>query len=207
MAIEKLLDLRKELKKKKPTFVVKESKFSARVKSRWRFPRGKHSKVRQMHCGRPALPSTGYGSPKEVKGLHSSGLEPVIVHNTDDLNVLDTKKQGAVIAKNVGARKRIEILELAKNKKITIINSKDIDESLKSIKEKFEERKNLKKEKLAQSSKKEEEKKKKAEERKKEEEAKKAKEAEDKKEETLVDNKDEKEEQKEIIEKTITKRQ
>ena len=35
--------------KKRMNFVVKESNFSARVKSRWRFPRGKHSKVRQMH--------------------------------------------------------------------------------------------------------------------------------------------------------------
>ena len=60
-------------------FVEKESNFSARVKSRWRLPRGKHSKVRQMHKGRPALPGPGYGSQESKKGLHPSGLKIVAV--------------------------------------------------------------------------------------------------------------------------------
>jgi len=158
------LKVRNERNKTKPGFVVKESKFSSGVKSRWRFPRGKHSKVRQMHKGRPALPSVGYGSPKEVKGLHKSGLEMVVVKNKDEMEKINTEKQGVIIASTVGNKKRTELLKLAKEKSITILNVKDIDSSLESISKEFEERKKVKKEKLVQMSKKEEEKIKKAEE-------------------------------------------
>lgn len=171
---KKLLELRNKANKKKPGFVVKESNFSARVKSRWRFPRGKHSKVRQMHCGRPALPGTGYGSPKEVRGLHPSGLEMVVVNNGKELESLDAQKQGAVISSNVGMKKRMGLLALALEKKIMVLNVKDPAKEIEMIKNNFEGRKKLKKEKLSLASKKEEEKKKKAEERKVKEEKEKA---------------------------------
>jgi len=209
MTDKKLLELRNKAKKIKPNFVVKESNFSARVKSRWRFPRGKHSKVRQMHCGRPALPGTGYGSPKEVKGLHSSGLEMIVVRNKDELLSLDVQKQGAVISSTVGNKKKMELLTAASERKIMVLNVKDPVKEIELIKTSFEERKKLKRDKLSRASKKEEEKKKKAEEKKK-------KEAEEKQEKGKEEHKhdhdhehDETEEkkQKEMIEKTLTKRQ
>ena len=114
-------------KKKKPDFVVKESKFSARVKSRWRYPRGMHSKVRQRHKGRPALPSTGYGAARETRGKHESGLEIVMVHNAAGLDLLNKESQGALISGTVGNKKKLVLLQSAKDKGITIINVKNIE--------------------------------------------------------------------------------
>tara|TARA_Y100000310_G_scaffold339010_1_gene430319 strand:- start:765 stop:1355 length:591 start_codon:yes stop_codon:yes gene_type:complete len=188
--------------KKKPNFVVKESKFSARVKARWRYPRGMHSKVRQKHKGRPSLPSTGYGAPRETRGKHESGLEIVRVHNSEELSLLNKGNQGAIISGTVGKRKKLVLLQLAKEKGIQIFNVKDIDNQIKLINEGLAQRKKVKTEKLKEKDKKKEEKKKKAEEKKKKEEDEK------KKPEVTEDKVDEKQktEQKEI-EKTIIKRQ
>ena len=193
MTQELLLQKRAVAKKRKPTFVVKESKFSARVKSRWRFPRGKHSKVRQMHKGRPPLPGPGYGSPPSVRGLHSSGLEMVLVHNAAQVESLNPATQGAIVAAGVGNKKRLDLLTAAVHKKITILNIKDTAKYMEEIKKDFEQRKKARRDKSAAVSKKEEEKKKKAEEKKKKEESK--------------EKSSEEEKQKEMIEKTITKRQ
>ena len=78
---KRLLDLRKKAKRKKPVFIVRESKFGGRVQKRWRYPRGGHSAVRMEFKGRLPLVTIGYGSPRAVRGLHSSGLERVVVHN------------------------------------------------------------------------------------------------------------------------------
>ena len=201
MTKEQLLKLRKEMKK--PAFVVKESNFNAGVKVRWRFPRGRHSKVRQMHCGRPAMPNPGYGAPAAVRGLHASGLEMVVVHNAEELQSLDQKTQGAIIAASVGAKKRLSLLEIAQQKKVTLLNVKDASAAVKEIVSKFQERKETRKIKAVEATQKEEQKKKKAEEL-----AKKIKEEQKKivaKEETAEENTDKKEN--EMMEKTITKRQ
>jgi len=178
------LSLRQQMKKKKYTFVIKESKFFAGVKSKWKFPRGKHSKVRQMHRGRPALPNPGYGSPREVKGLHSSGLNYNVVSNLKDMEKLDNSKDGVVISANLGNKKRVELINKALENNFKIINLKDAQKTVKDIESKFEERKKLKKDNLSSKKKKSEEKKKKAEEKKKEE-------AEEKKSETKKETKQE----------------
>jgi large subunit ribosomal protein L32e len=199
--IKKALELRKKIKSKKPTFVVKESKFSARVKSRWRFPRGKHSKTRQMHRGRANLVSTGYGSPNLVKGLHSSGLEMVLIGNEKSLLLLNPKTQGAIISSTVSMKNKLKLLKSAEENKIEIVNVKDIKESIKVIEENFSARVKLKSERIKERTKKQEDKKKKAEEKKKKEEKKNT-------EAKSVDEiKEENDKQKEMAEKTITKKQ
>ncbi len=187
-----LLEQRKRTKRAKPTFVVKESKFSARVKKRWRFPRGKHSKVRQMHKGRPVLPSTGFGSPRAVRGLHASGLREVLVKNEAELLSLDASKDGAVISGRVGMKKKLALLKLAEEKKITILYA-DAAGLAKSLTARFDARKAAKKAKKAAKNKKEEQQKKVAEKKKAEA---KEKTAEEKK-----------KEEKKLAEKTITKKQ
>jgi large subunit ribosomal protein L32e len=202
-----LLELRKKIKKSKPTFVVKESKFSAKVKSRWRFPRGKHSATRQYHKGRPKLVHPGYGSPKAVKHLHHSGLKTVLVSNTKDLSNLDAENEGALIASTVSNRSKLVLLKLAKDKKITVFNYND--QSIEKIESEFAQRKKLKEEKLKDKGKKQEEKKKKAE-------IKKNKESEDdKKDSADVDAKiedvekaeKERQDQQKTVEKEIIKKQ
>jgi len=190
--------------RKKMSFVVKESNFSARVKSRWRFPRGKHSKVRQMHKGRPALPNPGYGAAVSVKGLHISGLKPIVVNNSNELLGLDVKTEGAIISGKIGNRKRLKLLNLASEKKITLLNVKDLANLTKKIQDYLTERKKVKQDKLKKKSDKEAEKRKKAEKKKeKEDKDKSAESVEDK----IQKSEEEKKEQKKLAEKTITKKQ
>lgn len=207
----RLLELRKKAKKTKPEFVEKESKHSARVHARWRYPKGRHSAVRQRHGGRPAMPNPGYSSPKAVKGLHSSGLEKVVVHNVTELLAINPKTQGAVFAGNLGTKKRLELLTIALEKKLKVLNFKDLLKLKEKIDTGFTLRKKAKQEKLGEKSKKQEEKKKKAEEKHKKDEEEKKKAEQQKEsgvEDTLKDTiKTAQEEQKEIVEKTITKRQ
>ena len=206
MANKELLSVRKEMRKTKPAFVVRESNFS-RIESRWRYPYGRHSKVRQMHCGRPAMPNPGYGAPEEVRGLHPTGLAMVVVHNLDELSEMDPETQGAIIAAGVGKKKKISLLEAAQKKDIAVLNVKDAAKAVESINKCFQERKELRKKKLAETGKKEEEKKKKAEERaKKEAENKKPKHDHSHNHDHAEEN-NEAEQQKKMAEKTITKRQ
>lgn len=157
MVDTKKLELRNQRKQKKYTFVVKESKFCAGVKRRWRFPRGKHSKVRQMHKGRPALPNPGYGSPKEVKGLLRNGLKPVVVSSVKELDSIDQKTEGAVLSRTLGKRRKAELLKLAQEKKITLVNVKDVSKSLDTINSMMSSRKKARTDRLLQKQKKEKE--------------------------------------------------
>ena len=196
--MNKLLEQRNRIKKKKPAFVVKDSQVTVRVKSRWRKPRGKQSPVRQQHKGRIRLVRPGYGSPKAVKHLHSTGLEKVLVQNKDGLKDIDIEKQGIVISSLVGNRKRIELIKAALDKKITILNFKDAEKHLTQLKEAFDTRKQSKKKKLTEKEKKDVEKKKKAEEKESKEE---------KKDESPEEDKDKKAVEKKEAEKAIIKKQ
>lgn len=209
--IKNLLEVRKKIKSVKPTFIVKEANFSARVKRRWRFPRGKHSSTRQYHKGRPKLVNQGYGSPKAVRFLPWSGKKAVRVSNVQELLSLDSREQSAVISK-VGRKKMLELLQLAKEKKIEVLNVKDIDKLMGEIKSKFAARKKLRDEKTKEKTKKQEEKKKKAEEKekkKKEEdkEERKEKKGEEPSRAKEDEQKEKQEEQKKVVEKTIIKKQ
>ncbi len=209
-----LLELRKKIKKAKPTFVVKESKFSAKVKSRWRYPRGKHSSTRQYHKGRPKMVNPGYGSPTAVKHLHSSGLKTVLVNNNADLSNLDIENEGAIISSKVSKKNKLVLLKFAKDKKITVLNY--TDKSIEKIESEFAQRKKIKAEKLKEKGKKQEEKKKKAEIKENKEDKEDSKE--DKKANKDSDNVDakienvekvekEREEQQKAVEKEIIKKQ
>lgn len=169
--MKRLLDARTKAKKVKPEFVVRESHFGGRVKRRWRYPRGRHSATRHMRRGRVALVRIGYGSPKEVRGLHSSGLEKVVISTMSQLLAVDPKKQGIVIDAAVGTKKKIMLLQLAQKKKINVLSVKgNVEQAITSLVAGYENRKKARKEKLHTKSSKEEEKKKKVEEKKRQEE-------------------------------------
>ena len=172
--IQKLLLERKRIKKSKPYFVVKANSFSDRVKARWRNPRGLHSPIRQKYRGKPLLVKVGYGSPSEVRGLHSSGLEPVIVHRVKDMLAVNPSFQGAVIGSGVGEKKRLMLFITAAEQKIRILNVRDGAKAAIQIKERFDSRVKARKERSFSKSKKEEEKKKVTEKKQKESEQKKA---------------------------------
>lgn len=119
---KRLFELWNEMKRKRPDFVRQESWRYVRVKENWRKPKGIDSKMRLQVKGWPPIVKVGYRSPKLVRGLHPSGKKEVIIHNVEELLSLNPEQEVARIAGGVGRRKRIEILEKAKQLGIRVVN-------------------------------------------------------------------------------------
>ncbi len=184
---------RNALKAKKPTFTRSDSHKKKRLGQAWRRPRGLQSKVRLEKKGYVRPVKIGWGSPSTVKGLLRDGTEAIIVENVSDLEKVKGEKQAAIIASGVGIRKKIEIIKIATEKKIKLLNIKDPEGFIKKVVDRQKE-KQQQKHKLA------EEKKKKAKE--KSEKAKK-KESEDK-DDTPLDDIDKKKAEKKELDKVLT---
>ncbi|MFP3871934.1 MAG: 50S ribosomal protein L32e [Candidatus Natronoplasma sp.] len=120
---KKMLKKREKIKSRRPDFSHQEWFRRSKIdKDTWRKPRGTHSKARQSLRYRPKNVKVGYRSPKEVRGLHPSGFEEVLVHNTEDLEDLDPDKQAVRIAHTVGMKKRIDIEEKAEEMDLRVLN-------------------------------------------------------------------------------------
>jgi len=119
---EKLLELRKKMKKKRPKFRRVESWRYKRVKDSWRKARGIDSKTRKKTKSGVKSPNVGYRTPKEIRGIHPSGYEEVRVITKKDLDGLDPKRHAIKISSRVGARKRIPLIDYARNKGFKILN-------------------------------------------------------------------------------------
>lgn len=134
MTLKQLLELRKDLKEKKPNFIRQDYQRRKRLgrKLKWRKPKGIHSKIRHHFKGRRKMPSPGFKSPKKTRGLHNSGLKIASVYNAEDVLRIKKEIEGIVIAKNVGKRKRLEILKKAKELNISVLNA-NLDEQIKKI--------------------------------------------------------------------------
>ncbi len=203
---EKLFVVRKNIKKKKPTFTRQDSHKKKRVGKKWRRPKGLQSKMRLGFKGYKKSIKIGYGSPRAVKGLESNGLRGVKVCSVLDMAALDPSKDGAIIASSVGIRKKVGILKEAKQKKIKIINIKDSEKFLKEVEELFKKKKEKKEEKVKEKKKKKEEKEKKAIEKGKEE-GKEEKKEEKETIESLAEKEDKKVEEKKELDKMLTKKE
>ncbi|MEM4239691.1 MAG: 50S ribosomal protein L32e [Candidatus Woesearchaeota archaeon] len=144
MTKEQMLKVRKQLKSKKPNFIREDYQKRACIPMPWRRPRGLHSKMRHRFAGHRALVDPGYGSPKEVYGLHPSGYEQIVIHTVEELSKLDPKSQGAILGSTLGMPKRIALLTKAKTMGIKVLNVKDIDGELKLIQDSIAARKEAK---------------------------------------------------------------
>ncbi len=131
---ETLLQIRKYMKSKKPVFIRQDNPKRPKLGDEWRKPKGIHSKIRHHFKGRRKMPSPGYKSPFEVRNLHTSGLAIVYIASVEDIAKINKEREGIVISKTVGARKRLEILRKAKEAKVKVLNL-NIDESIKKIEE------------------------------------------------------------------------
>ena len=120
---------RKRIKSQKPAFNRQESWRYKRVKQNWRKPDGVDSKMRKRIKGWPRSPNVGYRGPKEVRGLHPSGYEDILVQNADDVDRINPQTQAIRIGHTVGAKKRVEITSVAKERGIRILNPKEEKES------------------------------------------------------------------------------
>lgn len=116
------------LKRNKPKFQRQESWRYKRIEENWRKPRGLDSKMRKRIKGWPPSPNKGYRNRKEIRGIHPSGFQQVIVANINDLHKVNPEYEAVRIAHTVGARKRTEIVHKAKDMGIRILNPREMKE-------------------------------------------------------------------------------
>ena len=126
---EKQISKKGYTKHKKPKFRRQESWRYKRVTDRWRKPHGVDSKMRKKVKGWPVCPTTGYRSPKNTRGLHPSGFVETRVQTIADLGGIDPELQAIRIARTVGDRKRVEILAVAAERGIHVLNPRTVRES------------------------------------------------------------------------------
>jgi len=118
------LQVRKQIKKRTPTFLREEWFRYKRIPRNWRRPDGITSKMRINLNYRPSKVRVGFRGPKEVRGLHASGFEEVMIYNVADLEKINPDKQAARIGGTVGTKKRLEIAKKAEELEIRILNMK-----------------------------------------------------------------------------------
>jgi len=157
-----LLEIRNQMKRKKPIFARQEVHKKKRVDWTWKKPRGLHNKIRLRKSGHRRPVSVGYRSPVAVRGLSRQGLKIKLAYNKKDVESADKEKEGVVIGASVGLKKKLMLLNIAREKQITVINVKDVDAYIKlheeNIKKKTEDKKKKEKVKKEEKAKKKEEK-------------------------------------------------
>ena len=122
MIDQKLIELRKAMKARKPNFHIQNSNDpKKRFSGRWKRPKGLQSKIRERRKGNPRYIEPGYGSPAAVHGISAEGLFPVVVNNVGDLSKVK-EDHGVVISATVGLRKKAEIVKVAVEKKLKLLN-------------------------------------------------------------------------------------
>ena len=133
MNIKNLLDIRKRAKEKKPKFIRQDFHKKTRLKEKWRRPKGLHSKIRLKIKGKAKPVSSGYRSPKKVRGMHKTGLEEKMITSIKDLETLDFKKHGLIISSSLGNKKKIIILKKAKELGLNVMNIKNPGDFIKKV--------------------------------------------------------------------------
>lgn len=119
---KKLLKLRNEMSSDRIAFLRQEWFRFPRLGEKWRKPRGMHSKMRMHIKYRPNVVSIGYRGPKDVRGLHPSGFQEVMVYNPDQLENIDPKVQAVRVGSSVGFKKRQAIEARADELGIRVLN-------------------------------------------------------------------------------------
>jgi len=117
------LALRAAQKKGTPSFRRTEwFRYKRLSRSGWRKPHGMDNKQRRNFKYRGSLVRIGHGKVNAASGLHPSGFEEVMVHNTSDLDQIDAETQAARIGATVGGRKRENIHSRADELGIRVLN-------------------------------------------------------------------------------------
>ena len=117
------LALRAAQKKGTPKFRRTEwFRYKRLSRSGWRKPHGMDNKQRRNFKYRGSLVRIGHGKVNAASGLHPSGFEEVMVHNSRDLDVIDAETQAARIGSTVGGRKREIIHSRADELGIRVLN-------------------------------------------------------------------------------------
>ncbi|KAL7078930.1 hypothetical protein ACQ4LE_001068 [Meloidogyne hapla] len=114
----------KIVKKRTRRFTRHESDRYIRVKPNWRKPKGIDNRVRRRFKGQRKMPKIGYRNARVTRHMLPSGFRKVLVHNVKDLDVLlmQNKQYCGEIGHAVSSKKRKEIVERAKQLRITLTN-------------------------------------------------------------------------------------
>ena len=107
---------------RRPAFKRQEWFRYSKLGEMWRKPKGIHSKMKRGLKRRPPMVEVGYRGPADVRGLHPSGFEEVLVYNVDGLEAIDPKKQAGRIGGTVGTKKRMAIEDRADELGIRVLN-------------------------------------------------------------------------------------
>lgn len=118
----RLLEEREKKSSQRPKFRRQEWFRYKKLGDEWRRPKGLHSKMRRNLKYRPSKVSIGHRGPKEVRGLHPSGFEEVMVHNSSQLDDIDPKTQAVRVGSTVGFKKRLKIEKKADELGIRVLN-------------------------------------------------------------------------------------
>ena len=110
------------MNQRKPKFRRPESWRYKRLDTGWRRPKGIDSAIRKRKKSQPAMPTIGYRTPVKLRHYHPSGLKEVLVHNLQELEGLHPKVHAVRIARQVGDRKRMEILNRADDLGLRVLN-------------------------------------------------------------------------------------
>jgi large subunit ribosomal protein L32e len=117
------LALRAAQKKATPSFRRTEwFRYKRLSRSGWRAPHGMDNKQRRNYKYRGSLVRIGHGKVKAANGLHPSGFEEVMVHQSSDLDNMDAETQAARVGATVGGRKREVIHSRADELGIRVLN-------------------------------------------------------------------------------------
>ncbi|KAI9202092.1 ribosomal protein L32e [Polychytrium aggregatum] len=113
------------IKKRRASFNRFHSERFMRVDASWRKPRGIDNRVRRRFKGNIAMPKIGYGSNAATRHLLPNGFKKFVVSNVADLELLlmHNRAYVAEIAHNVSSRKRIQIVERAKQLDVKVSNA------------------------------------------------------------------------------------
>jgi len=150
---QKLLAVKKDLRKRRPEFIRQDSWLRTRIGNnpKWRRPKGKHSKMREKRVGKHARVEIGYRGPAQVRGLTLTGMAPKIIHNLEELQRLNAKTDIAILSSAIGLKAKIEITKKAQELGIkTNTKTEKLNARLAELKkEKLEREQAAKKEKAA----------------------------------------------------------
>lgn len=113
---------RKKLKDRIPKIVRQESWRLKRIGESWRKPTGVSNKMRRRQRGWPKSVSIGYKTTEELRHLHPSGLREAMIHRPTDLEKIDPKNFAVRIGHTVGEKKRVAILDRARELEIKVLN-------------------------------------------------------------------------------------
>jgi large subunit ribosomal protein L32e len=121
--VKRLLDVRKDLKSKKPLFRQQDFHKKSRLSAKWKRPTGLQSKMRHQFKGYARRVKQGWRSPSLIRDFHGKGFKIVFLNNLKDVETIILKDNEAILIGNVGMKKKLAIAKRAVERNLRLINT------------------------------------------------------------------------------------